>query len=330
MSNIKNIKRNPKHITKIGGQALIEGVMMRGPKAVGIAVRKPDGEIELKVDPVENLTTKNNFFKLPLVRGVVALLEAMVLGTKSLMYSAEFFEEEEEEVKEPNKFDRFIERTFKDKAGDISIYLTVLVSILISVGLFMLAPTFLTNLFKKGIESSGALSEGQGVIVLNLIEGVIRVMVFLAYVIIVSKLEDVKRVFEYHGAEHKTIHCYEAEEELTVANVKKHPILHPRCGTSFLFTVMIISIVVFSFFGWPNPLQRFLTRILMMPVIAGISYEINRIIGKSTGPVAYALSYPGLLIQKIATTREPDGEQIEVAIEALKSVLVADKEADKW
>lgn len=320
MSNIKDLKRDPKHITKIGGQALIEGVMMRGPKAVAIAVRKPDGEIELKVDAIENLTTKNSFFKLPFVRGVVALLEAMVLGTKSLMYSAEFFEEEDE-AREPSKFDQFIERTFKDKAGDISIYITVLISILISVGLFMLAPTFVTNLFKKRIDSS---------IGLNLIEGVIRVVIFLAYVILVSKLEDVKRVFEYHGAEHKTIHCYEGQEELTVENVKKYPILHPRCGTSFLFTVMIISIVVFSFFGWPNPLQRFLSRIVLMPVVAGISYEINRIIGKSTGRLAYALSYPGLLIQKIATTREPDEEQIQVAIESLKAVLVDDKEADKW
>ena len=320
MSNIKDLKRNPKHITKIGGQALIEGVMMRGPKSVGIAVRKPDGEIELKVDPIENLTTKNKFFKLPFVRGVVALLDAMILGTKSLMYSAEFFEDEDEKS-EPTKFDRFIEKLFKDKAGDVFIYLTVFMSLLISVGLFMLAPTFVTNLFKSKVDSSLGL---------NLIEGVIRVSIFLIYVVAVSKLEDIKRVFEYHGAEHKTIHCYEAEEELTVENVKKYPILHPRCGTSFLFTVMIISIVVFSFFGWPNPLQRFLSRIILMPVIAGISYEINRIIGKSTGKVAYALSYPGLLIQKIATTREPDAEQIEVAIEALKSVLVEDKEADKW
>ena len=320
MSNIKKINRNPKHITKIGGQALIEGVMMRGPEAVGVAVRKPDGEIVLKVDKIQNLTTRNKFFKLPFVRGVVALLESMVLGTKTLMYSAEFFEEDDEPT-EPSKLDKFIEKIFKDKAGDISIYITVLISILISVGLFMLAPTFFTNLFKKRIDSP---------IGLNLIEGVIRVSIFMGYVILVSKLEDVKRVFEYHGAEHKTIHCYEAEEELTVENVKKYPILHPRCGTSFLFTVMIISIITFSFFGWPSPLQRLLLRVILLPVIAGISYEINRIIGKSTGKVAYCISYPGLLVQKLATTREPDDEQIAVALEALKCVLVDDKEADKW
>lgn len=319
MSNIKNINRKPKHITKIGGQALIEGVMMRGPKAIGIAVRKPDGEIELKVEEIENLTTKNKFFKLPFVRGVVALLESMVLGTKSLMYSAEFFEEDEQV--EASKLDKLVEKTFKEKSADISIYLTVFVSLLISVGLFMLTPTFITNLFKNQIESS---------VVLNLIEGVIRVLIFLIYVILTSRLEDVKRVFEYHGAEHKTIHCYEGEEELTVENVKKYPILHPRCGTSFLFTVMIISIIVFSFFGWPNPIKRLLLRIILLPVIAGVSYEINRVIGKSTGKFAYAISYPGLLIQKIATTREPDDEQIEVAIESLKCVLVDDKEADQW
>lgn len=321
MSDIKNIKRDPKHITKIGGQAIIEGVMMRGPEGVGIAVRKPDGEIEIKVDKIQNLTTKNKFFRLPLVRGVVALLESMALGTKSLMYSAEFFEDEEEEPSEPSKFELFIERVFKDKAEDIGIYLTVLVSILVSVVLFMLAPTFITNLFKQKVSSP---------VTLNLIEGVLRVGIFLAYVVLVSKLDDVKRVFQYHGAEHKTIHCYEGEEELTIENVKKHPILHPRCGTSFLFTVMIISIIVFSFFGWPNPLMRLLLRVILLPVIAGISYEINRVIGKSTGRFAYMMSYPGLLIQKFATTREPDDEQIEVAIASLQCVLVDDKEADKW
>ena len=320
MSNIKKLNRKPKHITKIGGQALIEGVMMRGPESVGIAVRKPNGEIELKVSPIENVTTRNKFFKLPFVRGVVALLESMVLGTKSLMYSADFFEEDEE-PSEPSKFDLFIERIFKDKAGDVSIYITVLVSLLVSVGLFMLAPTFVTNLFKNRINSP---------IGLNLLEGVIRVSIFFGYVFLVSKLSDVKRVFEYHGAEHKTIHCYEGEEELTVENVKKYSILHPRCGTSFLFTVMIISIIVFSFFGWLDPIKRLLLRIVLLPVIAGVSYEINRIIGKSTGRLAYVLSYPGLLIQKLATTREPDDEQIEVAIESLKCVLVEDKEADKW
>lgn len=235
------------------------------------------------------------------------------------MYSAQFYEEEE--VTEPGKIDKFFEKVFKDKAENAAMYISVFISMMIAVVVFMLGPTFITNLIKKSIEAP---------ILLNLIEGFIRILMFLVYVVAISKMKDIQRVFQYHGAEHKTIHCYEHEEELTVENVKKYPILHPRCGTSFIFMVMIISILVFSFFGWPNPLKRFLIRVVMLPVIAGISYEINRIIGRSNSRLAYILSYPGLLIQKIATTREPDGSQIEVAIEALKGVLVDDKEADRW
>lgn len=319
MPKIKDIKRKPKHATTIGGQALIEGVMMKGPKEIAIAVRKPDNEIEVKKEAINSIANKYKFLKWPFIRGVVGLIEAMVIGVRSLMYSAQFYEDDEDI--EPSRFDKFFERVFKDKAEDIAMYFSVFVSMVIAVVVFMLGPTFITNLIKKNIEMP---------IVLNLIEGFIRIGMFLIYVIAVSRLKDIRRVFEYHGAEHKTIHCYENEEELTVENVKKYPILHPRCGTSFLFMVMIISILVFSFFGWPNPLMRFLTRILMLPVIAGISYEINRAIGRSESKIAYWVSYPGLLIQKIATTREPDGEQIQVAIEALKGVLVEDKEADRW
>ena len=314
---IKNLDRVPKHITSIGGQALIEGVMMRGPKEIAMAVRKPDKEIEVKVEKLETLGMKYKIFRLPFIRGVVGLIEAMLFGTNALMYSAEFFEEEgEEEPKES-----FTQKIFKDKAKDAEMVFAVITSLVLAVGLFMILPTILTNFFKTKIQSS---------IGLNLLEGLVRIIVFLIYIIGVSKLEDIKRVFEYHGAEHKTIHCYENEEELTVENVKKYPILHPRCGTSFLFMVMIVSILVLSFFGWPNPVQRFLVRILMFPVIAGISYEINRLIGKSNGKLAYMLSYPGLMIQKLATVREPDGEQIEVAIESLKAVLTDNKEEDKW
>lgn len=319
LPKIKDIKRTPKHCTTIGGQALIEGVMMKGPKDIAIAVRKPDNEIELKKEALNTLSTKYKFFRLPFVRGVVGLVEALVIGVQSLMYSAEFYEEDVEV--QPGKIDAFFEKIFKDKAESIAMYISVFISMLIAVGVFMLAPTFITNLAKKSIEST---------LLLNLIEGLIRLSMFLIYVVAISKMKDIQRVFQYHGAEHKTIHCYEHEEELTVENVRKYPILHPRCGTSFLFMVMIISILVFSFFGWPNPLMRFVLRIVMLPVIAGISYEINRIIGRSGSSLAYILSYPGLFIQKIATTREPDDSQIEVAIEALKGVLVNDKEADRW
>lgn len=316
---IKEVQRVPKHMTTIGGQALIEGVMMKGPKDIAIAVRKPNQEIEVKKQTLDTPSTKHKILKLPFIRGVVGLIEAMVIGTKSLMYSAEFYDEEYEK----SKFEEYVEKKYndKEKVQNLEMFFTLLLSLLIVVVVFMMIPTFLTNLFKKVIDSP---------ILLNLVEGLIRIIIFLTYITVISKMEDVERVFEYHGAEHKTIHCYEAEEELTVENVKKYPILHPRCGTSFLFMVMIVSILVLSFFGWPSPLKRFLIRILMLPVIAGISYEINRLIGRSNSRLAYILSYPGLGLQKLATTREPDDEQIEVAIEALKGVLVEDEEADLW
>lgn len=314
---IKNIDRVPKHITSIGGQALIEGVMMRGPNDLAIAVRKPDNEIELKVEKLNTLAMRHKFFGLPFIRGVVGLVEAMIIGTKALMYSAEFYPEDEVSSTKES----FIQRILGDKAADIEMFFAMLTSILLSVGIFMILPTIITNFFKTSIESP---------IGLNLVEGLFRITIFLIYVVGVSKFEDIKRVFEYHGAEHKTIHCYENEEELTVENVKKYPILHARCGTSFLFMVMIVSILVLSFFGWPSPLQRFAIRILMFPVIAGISYEINRLIGKSSSKLAYFLSYPGLMIQKLATVKEPDGEQIEVAIASLKAVLPDSKEEDRW
>jgi len=319
LSKIKDIQRKPKHATTIGGQALIEGVMMKGPKDITIAVRKPDNDIEIKKETVDSISNKYTFLKWPIIRGAVGLVEAMVIGVRSLMFSAEFYEVEDEG--EPGKIDKLFEKIFKDKAEDVAIYISVAISLVVAVLLFMLAPTFLTNFLKNIIKNS---------FLLNLVEGLIRVTMFLIYVVSISKMKDVERVFQYHGAEHKTIHCYENEEELTVENVKKYPILHPRCGTSFLFMVMIISIIVFSFFGWPNPLMRFVIRIAMLPVIAGISYEINRFTGRSNSKIAYFLSYPGLMLQKIATTREPDDSQIEVAIEALKGVLVEDREADLW
>lgn len=303
-------------MTTIGGQAVIEGVMMKGPKDIAIAIRKPDNEIEIKKEKIDNIASRNKLFKLPFIRGIVGLVEAMIVGTKTLMYSAEFYEEDIEDESES-----FFEKVFKDKSETAEIIFSLLFSLLIVIVVFMAGPMFLTSLVKKTVKSP---------IVLNLIEGLIRIIFFLIYVIIISKIEDVGRVFEYHGAEHKTIHCYENEEELTVENVKKYPILHPRCGTSFLFMVMIVSVLVLSLFGWPNPVKRFLIRLLMLPIIAGISYEINKIIGRSNGIFAYILSYPGLMLQKIATVREPDDEQIEVAIEALKGVLVKDKEDDLW
>ncbi len=314
---IKEVDRVPKHMTSIGGQALIEGIMMRGPRDISIVVRKPNGETELKIDELNTLGMRHKFFRLPFIRGVVGLVEAMMIGTKALMYSADFYEEEE--VVSDKK--SLTEKIFKDRAEDVEMVLAVITSVILAVGIFMFIPTLLTNFLKGNITNTLAL---------NLVEGGVRIGIFLIYIVAVSKLEDIRRVFEYHGAEHKTIHAYENGEELTVKNVKKYPILHPRCGTSFLFMVMIVSIFVLSFFGWPNPLQRLLVRFLMFPVIAGISYEINKLIGKSNSKLAYYLSYPGLMIQKLATVKEPDASQIEVAIEALEAVITGDKDADKW
>ncbi|NLV77049.1 MAG: DUF1385 domain-containing protein [Tissierellia bacterium] len=315
---IKDVNRVPKHITTIGGQALIEGILMRGPEDVAIAVRKGKDEIVLKKEKLNTLGMKYKFFRLPFIRGIVGLIESMIFGIQALMYSAEIFDEsfEEEEEKEG-----FLDRVFKDKREDVEIALTLLISLVLTIVLFILIPSLITNVFKNSIQSP---------FLMNLVEGLIRIGIFLIYVVSISKMEDVGRVFEYHGAEHKTIHCYENGEELTVENVKKYPTLHPRCGTSFLFMVMIVSIFVLSFFGWPNPLKRVLIRILMLPEVAGISYEINRLIGKSNSKLAYYISYPGLILQKIATTKEPDEGQIEVAIEALKAVLTENREDDLW
>lgn len=317
---IKDLNRAPKHITTIGGQALIEGILMRGPKDLAIAIRKSDGEIILKEEKLNTLGMRHKFFRLPFIRGVVGLIESMAFGIRALMYSAEFFEEGLEDEEDKNK-ETFFDRIFKDKKEDVEIVFTLFISLAVAVLLFILLPSLITNFFNRG-EANPFL--------LNLIEGFVRILVFLVYIVAVSKMEDVGRVFKYHGAEHKAIHCYEHGEELTVENIKKYPILHPRCGTSFLFMVMIVSILVLSFFGWPNPIKRVLIRLIMLPLIAGISYEINRIIGKSNSRLAYIISYPGLFIQKIATVKEPDEEQIEVAIEALKAVLTGKKEEDLW
>lgn len=297
--------------TSIGGQAVIEGVMMKGPEDIAIAVRKPDGEIALSKEKLKS--SRKTISKIPIVRGVFAFVDALVIGVKALSYSAEFFEEEEEDKdKKPSKLDDFLEKNM--------VAIAVFLSILFSMGLFILLPTLVVN-FIGGVSKSP--------LIMNMAEGLIRIAIFIGYIAAISGMKDIKRVFEYHGAEHKSIFCYENGEELTVENVRKYKRLHPRCGTSFLFIVMIVSILLFSFFRWPNLLIRLVTRIALMPLVAGISYEIIKWAGRSDSKLVCVVSAPGLWLQKI-TTREPDDSQIEVAIEALKNVLVEDKEADLW
>lgn len=310
--NTKGIKK-----TNIGGQALIEGIMMKGPDKIATAVRKPDGEITVRQKDIQPMF-KNRFFKLPVIRGSFVLIDSLVNGVKELMYSAEFYGEAYEE----DAIDRFLRRIFKDKADTVIVYVSVILALFFSIGIFILGPSFLTNLLKNAVKNT---------FLLNIIEGIIRVGLFVLYVYFIAKLNDIKRVFMYHGAEHKTIHCYEHLEELTVENARKYSTLHPRCGTSFMINVMIISIFVFSFFGWPNPLMRVIIRLATLPLIAGLSYELNKFVGGCDGENIFTriITYPGFLIQKI-TTKEPDDSMLEVAIAAMKEVIPQNGEDDKW
>lgn len=323
------------HITSIGGQAVMEGVMMRGPHKTVVAVRKPDGEIEKKID--DNGTKKRNAFcRLPIVRGCISFFDSLVIGMKALMYSASFVDLEEEDETE-SKFDKWLEDKLGDKLKDAVIYFSVFVSIIFSVGLFMLLPALLT----KGVEALGAKAAflkpiTEAHVFTSLFEGVIRMAIFLGYMAMVSQMKDIKRVFEYHGAEHKTIACYEAGDELTVENVKKYTRFHPRCGTSFLLFVMIISILIFAllprfdgFSGIASTLLRMASRLALLPVVAGLSFEVIKWAGRSKNKFVALLSKPGLWLQKL-TTREPDAAQIEVAIESIKPCIPEDKEDDKW
>jgi uncharacterized protein YqhQ len=308
---LANIKK-----TSIGGQALIEGIMMRGPHKIATAVRKPDGEITIRTQNI-NPVFKSKVLKLPIIRGSFALIEAMLVGVKELMYSAEFYGEDLEE----DAFDKIIRKIFKGKADQVIIYFSVIFALLISVGAFIILPSLVANFIRPVVGNS---------FLLNLTEGLIRVGLFTLYIYMISKMEDIRRVFMYHGAEHKTIYAYENGDELTVENASRYITLHPRCGTSFIVNVLIISIIVFSFFGWPNPWMRILVRLFMLPVIAGLSYEINRFIGKNEkSTLAHWLSIPGFQFQKL-TTKEPTPDMLEVAIAALKEVIPENKDDDRW
>ena len=310
---IKNAKP-----TGIGGQAVIEGVMMKGPKDLAIAVRKPDGDIIVKKEALKGLS-QSSLAKTPIIRGVIALLDAMVLGVRCLTYSAEFWEEEDESLKK-GKFESWVEHKLGDKANDVMIYFSVFIAIALSILIFIISPTLVTSFLKTKISSH---------IWLNVVEGLMRIILFIGYVLLISKMKDIQRVFQYHGAEHKTIHCYENGLPLTVDNARQFTTLHPRCGTSFLLIVMVISMILFSLIGWPNPFVRIVSRLVLMPVVAGISYEIIRWAGKSKSKLVCMISYPGLMLQKL-TTKEPDDSQLEVAIDAMQAVLTDDKEADHW
>lgn len=281
----------------IGGQAVIEGVMMRGPELVATAVRNPQGRIELEVKPVNSIADRYPIFKKPMLRGCVSLFESLVMGIRSLGYSAQMAGEEDEQL------------TDKELAG------TMIFAFALAAVLFIAIPTGAAKLFHVITEDP---------VFLNLMEGFLRLFIFMAYIFAISRMKDIQRVFQYHGAEHKTIACFEAGEALTVENVARHTRLHKRCGTSFLLIVMLVSIFVFAFLGWPDLAERIASRIILLPVVAGISYEIIRFSANSDSCLLGWAVKPGLWLQKL-TTREPEPEMIEVAIESAKAVLPEDK-----
>ncbi|SFB24051.1 protein-(glutamine-N5) methyltransferase, release factor-specific [Clostridium frigidicarnis] len=290
----------------VGGQAVIEGVMMRGEKGIATAVRTSNGNIEVSIDNNTPLNKKNKLFSLPIIRGFISLLDSLIVGIKNLNYSASFFEDGNEE---PDAVDKFLNKIFKDKTDDVLIGFTLFISLCFSILLFFIAPTFIAQGFKR---------IGANNITLNIVEGLLRVGIFLAYILFISKMNEINRLFQYHGAEHKTIFCYENGEELNVENVKKYSRLHPRCGTNFIFLVMVISILFFSFISWNSFLYRICFRIILLPLVAGITYEIIRWLGKNDNKLTEIIAYPGLKLQEL-TTKEPEDDQIEVAITALKN-----------
>ena len=318
----------PSFRTMIGGQALIEGIMMLGPDKKSIVVRRPDGGLEIKTEERKLIKDKYPLLGLPFLRGVFSFCSSMYTGVKALMFSAEFFPEDEEDANaEPSKFELWLDKRLgSEKAASFFITLAVVLGMAFSVGLFILLPTAVVG---------GALYffPDSAPWIRNVLEGVVRIVIFLGYLILCSHLKDIRRVFSYHGAEHKTIFCYEKGLPLTVENVRAQPKHHPRCGTSFLLVVIVVSIIlssfVFSFWPVTNVLLRMLVHLLLLPVVVGLTWEFNRFVGGHDNLFCRAIRAPGVAIQRW-TTFEPDDSMIEVGIEALKQVLPQEKGKDEW
>lgn len=293
----------------IGGQAVLEGIMMKNKSRYSVAVRKPDGGVEVMTDEYVGIAGDKAWAKLPLIRGMVNFIDSMILGMKTLSWSASFCEDEEE-VK-PGKFEKFLLKLFGRKAEKIVMGATVTFSVFMAVLIFMLLPYFLSGLFQRFIVSNTLLA---------IVEGCIRMGIFILYVVLISSMKDIRRTYMYHGAEHKCINCIERGRELNVKNVRKSSRYHARCGTSFLFIVMVISIIFFIFIRVESPAMRVIVRVLLVPVIAGVAYEFIRLAGRSDHVVMRVLSLPGKGMQML-TTKEPDDDMIEVAIAAVEAVF---------
>ena len=298
--------------SNIGGQAVLEGIMMRHKDVYSVAVRKPDGDIEVKVDPYKPLVSWKWAYKVPIVRGVFNFLESLVIGTKCLMYSSTFYEDEEEEKLQPQTEEE-IEKLQKKKEKEDKIMMTgaVMLSLVLCVGLFIMLPYFASRVLRLVTTSE---------MLITILEACIRLLIFFGYILLISRMKDIQRTFMYHGAEHKCINCIEHGLELNVENVLKSSREHKRCGTSFLFFVVVVSVIFFLFIRVESPLWRMVIRFLLIPVIAGVSYEIIRLAGSSDNPVIRLLSKPGLWLQKL-TTAEPDDSMVEVAIAAVEAVF---------
>ena len=321
MSKCKEQNCEEKFKTSIGGQALIEGILMRGPKKQAIVIRGKDGLIT-KVEELKFIKDKYPILGWPLIRGVFNFGSSMANGVRALMFSAsQVLDDDELKQEEPSKFEKWAQKHFgSDAVEKAVVYFSVVIGVVFSIGLFIFLPNLLAGLFKKFVESY---------LLRNLIEGAIRILIFLGYLIAVSQMKDMKRVFAYHGAEHKTIRCYEAKKELTVENVREQTRLHPRCGTSFLFLVIMISILFFSLIRLDNVFLRLLVRLALLPAVVAVSYEITRFVGRHDNWFTRILTAPGLWMQNF-TTQEPDDSMIEVGIESVKLVIPENEGEDLW
>ena len=292
----------------IGGQAVLEGVMMKNKEKYAVAVRKPDGEIEVEVETYQGLAHGSKFKELPFIRGIFNFLDSLILGTRALNYSASFYEEEEGKE---TKFDKAMDKMSGGNGEKLLSGIVTVISIMLAVGIFIVLPYFISSLFESFIRNRSLMA---------IIEGVIRIALFLLYVWGISAMKDIRRLYQYHGAEHKCINCIEKGRPLTVHNVMRSSRLHKRCGTSFIFFVMLVSIVLFFFIQVDNVAEKVILRILLMPVVAGISYEIIRLAGRTDNVFIKILSAPGMWIQRM-TTREPDESMAEVAIASVEAVF---------
>lgn len=292
----------------IGGQAVLEGIMMKNKDDYAVAIRKPDGEIEVEVDVYRGVLRGSRLKEIPFVRGIFNFIDSLILGMKTINYSASFYEDEEAEE---TKLDKALNKLSGGKAEKILMGLTTVFSVVLAVAIFILLPYFLSSLFLKSVRNASLLA---------IIEGVIRIVIFLGYVVAISLMKDIHRLYQYHGAEHKCINCIEKGRPLTVHNVMRSSRIHKRCGTSFMFFVIFVSIILFFFIRVQNPVYRVLLRIALIPVIAGISYEIIRLAGRTDNIFIKIISAPGMLLQRL-TTKEPDESMVEVAIKSVEAVF---------